>query len=140
SSSKLQILPPWCSPSASNRTAARSGPRSGRLGGAACVALPARLASALAISLCAASCCFESFLFGAAMGLLRGGAVVQPWTDDGNSFARIFVGELADLLHGLGVDLALDLGDVDHLCCLVRFCRLGGIGAALRCERRDGHP
>ena len=28
---------------------------------------------------------------------------------------RIPVGELADLLHRLGVDLALDLGDVDHL-------------------------
>src|SRR4029077_6586887 len=43
-----------------------------------------------------------------------GGVFVQPAADDGYGFVRILVGEFADLLHGLGVNLALDLGDIDH--------------------------
>ena len=40
--------------------------------------------------------------------------LVQPLTDDGDGFVRVALGELADLLHRLGVDLALHLGDVDQ--------------------------
>ena len=42
-------------------------------------------------------------------------------TNNGRGFARISFGQFADPVHGLGVDLALNLGDVDHL--------RGGVGA-----------
>ena len=72
---------------------------------------------------------------------------LQPLTDDGNGFARILVGKVADLLHRLGVNLALDLGDVDHLGGLARLraspprfpsaaAVAGAAGASARRRRR----
>ena len=130
SSSMPQILAPCCSPSASSSTAARSGPRNWTLGrGAAVAAVPARLASALVMSRRAVS--LSAFIVDAVgHGCCRsgGGAFVEPLADDGNGLARILVGEFADLLYRLGVDLALDLGDVDHLrgrAWLAGACRRG---------------
>ena len=84
-----------------------------------------KLAKALAISLCAVSCCLASCFADVRMRawLIRRRRCRSAMTDDGNGFAGVFVGELADLLHGLGVDLALDLGDVDHLRRLARSRR-----------------
>jgi hypothetical protein len=36
-------------------------------------------------------------------------------TNNGGSFVRISLGQFADPVHGLRVDLALNLGDVDQL-------------------------
>ena len=38
----------------------------------------------------------------------------EPLTDDRDGFVWVLVGEFADLLDRLGVDLTLDLRDVDH--------------------------
>ena len=40
--------------------------------------------------------------------------LVEPTADDGDRFLRILLGQFADLLNRLGVNLALHLGDVDH--------------------------
>src|ERR1700722_7111617 len=112
SSSRFHTLPPYCSPSASMNTAARSGPVSWR---AFCPLVAWRLASAattlsMLSELGLAGCC-------AAMALYRdlGRLLVQPLADDGGGLVRVLVGEIAHLLHRLGVHLALHLGDVDHL-------------------------
>src|SRR6185437_3584602 len=57
-----------------------------------------------------------SFLSGAGGGMVTRSSCValgHPLADDGDGFARILVGKLADLLHRLRVDLPLNLGDVD---------------------------
>src|SRR5271163_1118890 len=58
-----------------------------------------------------------------AVGMIGQAAWVSfiHWRDDGDGFAWILVGKLADLLHRLGVHLSLDLGDVDHLGGRARF-------------------
>src|SRR4051812_12859296 len=109
SSSRFQILAPCCSPSASIRTAARSGPVSCLTGLVLSCCRPASVATRLSISL----------LFFCATAMLRqdselGSFFVQPAANDRDGFVRVLVGKLADLLHRLGVDLALNLGDVDH--------------------------
>src|SRR6185436_20804763 len=111
SSSRFQILAPCCSPRASIRTAARSGPVSCLVGFGLSCWRPASVATRLSISL-------EVFFF-AAMAMWRqdsrlGGIFVQPGSDNGDGFIRVLVGELADLLHRLGVHLTLDLRDIDH--------------------------
>src|SRR5580704_3732548 len=58
---------------------------------------------------------------------------MQPLADNGNCFVRILVGNLTHLLHRLGVDLALDLGKVDHLRCLIGV----GLQRAAACDGRD---
>src|SRR3984957_3081069 len=114
SSSMPQILAPYCSPSASISTAARSRPVSRRMPAGA--GRLASVAMAPARSRCVSA---VSFLSGAGGAMaVRSGCVRlgHPLADDGDGFARVLVGELADLLHRLGVDLALDLGDVDLPC------------------------
>src|SRR5262245_40237939 len=49
----------------------------------------------------------------AAMSAL--GRFAQPLPNDGSGFVGIALGQFADPVHGLGVDLALDLGNVDQL-------------------------
>src|SRR6185503_16207777 len=49
----------------------------------------------------------------AAMSALGGFA--QPLTNNGGGLVRIAFGQFADPVHGLCVNLALDLGDVDQL-------------------------
>src|SRR6516164_7552664 len=109
SSSMPQILPPYCSPSASMSTAARSRPLSWRLPVGA-----GRLAS-VDTAAARSRWALARFLSGAGGMVNRSGCVrfVHPLADNGDGFARILVGKLADLLHRLSVDLALDLGDVD---------------------------
>src|ERR1700720_2859741 len=109
SSSMPQILAPYCSPSASMSTAARSRPVRGRLPVGA-----GRLAS---VDIAAARSRWVSAeVFSAAFAIFERSDWVgftHPLTDDGNGFARILVGDLTDLLHRLGVHLALNLGDID---------------------------
>src|SRR5712672_166766 len=49
------------------------------------------------------------------------GDLVQPVADDRRGFVGVAFGEFADLLHRLGVDLSLHLGDLDHLGGLARL-------------------
>src|SRR6476620_6400769 len=49
----------------------------------------------------------------AAMSALGGFA--EPLANNGSGLIRIAFGQFADPVHGLRVDLALDLGDVDQL-------------------------
>ena len=60
-------------------------------------------------------------LGGCGHGGRSGCAFVEPGSDDGNGFGRIAVHQLADALHRLGVDLALHLGDINHLGGLVGY-------------------
>src|SRR3954462_8576937 len=110
SSSIPQILPPYVSPSASISTAARSGPVSWRAAAVAC-ACACRLAS---VATRAAMSLFGDLCAAAAMVQKSRCTIVQPLTDDGDGFIRIFVGQLAHLLHRLGMYLPLHLRDVDH--------------------------
>src|SRR6516164_2121665 len=109
SSSMPQILAPYCSPSASISTAARSRPVSRRLPVGA-----GRLAS---VDIAAARSRWASAgFFSGAFAIVKGSGcvgLIHPLADDGNGFARILVGKLTDFLHRLGVHLALNLGDVD---------------------------
>src|ERR1700733_9484882 len=109
SSSMPQILAPYCSPSASISTAARSRPVRGRLPVGA-----GRLAS---VDIAAARSRWASagFFSGAFAIFKRSSCVgfIHPLADDGNGFARILVGELTHFLHRLSVHLALNLGDID---------------------------
>src|SRR3954447_1215318 len=106
SSSWDQTLPPYCSPSASIRIAARFGP----LMGGVLSRLPwrwARVAMTLVIS-------FE--FWPCAMSLTsRWCGVTQPLTNNGGGFVGIAFGQFAHAMHRLGVELALNLGDVDQL-------------------------
>ncbi len=123
SSSSAQILPPYCSPSASIRIAARSGP----------------------VSLRPSACRLSAGQGGPDFAVGRGRCALSPrlavrsrmhvgfspvyavascshWRMIDNGFVRVALGEVADLLHRLGVHLALHLGDVDHLRGVVRRC------------------
>src|SRR5262249_2763442 len=126
SSSRFQTLEPYCSPSDSMRTAARSGPVSALAGALACDCRLANVATRFSVSDGP----------GAAVAMIaqsaRGG--VQPLTNDGECFLRVAFGELADLLHRLGVNLALDLGNVDHL----RGGARRDFDGRIRCKDRGG--
>ena len=39
---------------------------------------------------------------------------MEPVADNRDGFVGVLVGELANLLHRLGVNLSLDLGDINH--------------------------
>ena len=107
SSSRFHTLPPYCSPSASMNTAARSGPLRAR-----CLLGRRRLAARQRGD--------DALDF--VVAIVRR---LRPWRSRRRSCSHwrtmatvsfgLRVGELADLLHRLGVDLALHLGDVDHL-------------------------
>src|ERR1700754_3625049 len=103
SSSSDQTLPPYCSPSASIRIAARFGPLIGGPFGR----LLWRLAS-VAMTLWMP---LALVVWGTSMS---GRRFRQPLTHDRSGLVRVALGEFADAMHGLGVNLALDLGDVDH--------------------------
>src|ERR1700730_11669545 len=96
SSSSFHTFSPWLSPSASISTAARSGPLRARPTPFSAWRL-ANVATRSAISLC------DLVLAMAVSGVL------QPLSDHRDGLLRIALGELAHLLHRLGVDLALDL-------------------------------
>src|SRR5216683_7821787 len=49
------------------------------------------------------------------------GGFAEPLTNNGRGFVWIALRQFADPVHGLGVDLALNLGDVDQ-----RRCAAGG--------------
>src|SRR5450631_178631 len=105
SSSWDQTLPPYVSPSASIRIAARFGPLMG-----AVFSRPlwrcARVAITLVISVEFWACVmFRSRCCG----------VTEPLTNNGGGFVGIAFGQFAHAMHRLGVDLALNLGDVDQL-------------------------
>src|SRR6266571_3822468 len=97
SSSNAQTLPPYCSPSASIRIAARFGP----------VGLTARQRrddGGDVVDVC-----------GLRYGHVRSlDWFAEPLTDNGGGLVRISFGEFTDPMHGLRVDLALNLGDVDQ--------------------------
>src|ERR1700742_1967503 len=105
SSSNAQILPPYCSPSASIRIAARCGPfRAGAFllpWRVARVARTLLISLELALALCA----------GRAMSVR---SLRHPLTDNRYGFVRIAFDQFADAVHGLSVKLTLDLGDVDR--------------------------
>src|SRR5882757_1017401 len=134
SSSKDQTLPPYFSPSASIRMAARFGPANGlALGRALC-----RLASeAMTVVM---SLVFE--ICGTAMSVHRL-LFAEPLTNDGSGLVGIALGEFAYPVHGLRMHLALDLGDVDQL----RSSGVGkqwltgtaGLGSALRAAVGQRH-
>src|SRR5215217_1204335 len=114
SSSSFHTFSPYCSPSASISTAARSGPVSWRPGPLPCCAWrPASVATRSAISV-------EWSLAGAGMAISSGRRVLQPLANDGDRLVRIAAGELSYFLDGLRVDLALHLRDVDRLGGLAR--------------------
>ena len=113
SSSSFQILSPCCSPSASISTAARSG--------------PGELARGLLLGLAAGQ---RRDQVGDLVRLVPVVLGLLAWLSHGVDQAALSwsqvrmmatvsfglrVGQLADLLHRLGVHLALHLGDVDHL-------------------------
>ncbi len=47
-------------------------------------------------------------------GHVRSRRLRKPLTNNGSGFVRVSLGQFADAMHRLGVDLALNLGDVDH--------------------------
>src|SRR3954462_8228957 len=106
SCSRAQTLPPYCSPSASIRIAARRGPLIG-----ADLGRPFWRLASVATTLAMSTLSF-CVVCGTAMSV-RG--LRQPLAHDGSSLGRIALGELADAMHRLGVHLALHLGHVDHL-------------------------
>ena len=101
SSSMRQIAAPCSSPSASRITAARCGPVSSLTGDAAARSCAAHLAI------------YRSWIHAA--------------QDGRDGFLRIAVDELADLLERLRLDLAVDLGEIDH-------ARSGFAGGSRRCR------
>ena len=120
-------MPPYCSPSASISTAARSRPLSCRLPVGA--GRPASVDVAAARSRWA-SAAFLSGVGGMATDQAAYGSFIH-WRMMETASLRFSSGEFADLLHQLSVDLALNLGDVDLPRGLAGFDRLGD------CERID---
>src|SRR5262249_35780384 len=106
SSSSDHTLPPYCSPSASISMAARRGPVTFSLG------LPAWRAARPWITLVMSLALV--FTCGTAMSGRLGG-FTQPLTDNGDGFIGIAFGQFAHAMHRLGVNLALDLGDIDQM-------------------------
>src|SRR5580704_4209018 len=136
SSSCAQILAPYCSPRASSRTAARSGPvmPCTGTGGAARRDGPSERSEGGALIAWA--------MIRSSLVSTRGGSFAQPFADDCGGLAGIIVGELADLFDGLGLQLAADFCDLQHLAGLAlrdRGRRLGaGRGAVRNCLHQVG--
>jgi len=67
------------------------------------------------------------------------GWFAEPLADDGDGFVRVALGELADAMDGLGVDLALHLRDVDQVRGVVVGCDEAG-GSARRGRSNQARP
>src|SRR6202043_562995 len=104
SSSICQILPPYCSPSASISIAARFGPGIFSRALPACRAPRVAITLVMSVEFCACELAIRSL-----------GGLAQPLANNGGGFVGISFGEFAHAVHRLGVDLALDLGDVDEI-------------------------
>src|SRR6476659_6136405 len=57
---------------------------------------------------------------------------MEPVADNRYGFVGVLVGEFADFLHGLGMNLALDLGDIDH-----RGSAVGNCDSFIAADDRD---